>query len=109
MNKNLVKFFKKLMASSLIRKYDVIIVILMLRQLKSGKSSCFFVFGWIKLKLGLRGNFRLLISNLNSKMQYQFEMLRKMPLFFSSIMIFSPALPHKLVTMATINDLSSIF
>ena len=28
---------------------------------------CFFVFGWIKLKFGVRGNFRLLISNLNSK------------------------------------------
>ena len=27
---------------------------------------CFFVFGWNKLQFGLRGNFRLLISNLNS-------------------------------------------
>ena len=26
---------------------------------------CFFVFGWIKLKFGVKGNFRLLISNLN--------------------------------------------
>ena len=34
---------------------------------------CFFVFGWIKLEFGVRGNFRLLISNLKSKMQYQFE------------------------------------
>ena len=48
---------------------------------------CFFVFGWIKLKFGVRGNFGFLISNLNSKTQYQFEILRKMPLFFSSIMI----------------------
>ena len=28
---------------------------------------CFFVFGWIKLEFGVKGNFRLLISNLNSK------------------------------------------
>ena len=27
---------------------------------------CFFVFGWIKLKFGVRGNFGLLISNRNS-------------------------------------------
>ena len=38
---------------------------------------CFFVFGWIKLKFGVRGNFRLLISNLSSETQYQFEILRK--------------------------------
>ena len=38
---------------------------------------CFFVFGWIKLKFGVMGNFRLLLSNLNSKTQYQFEILRK--------------------------------
>ena len=38
---------------------------------------CLFVFGWIKLKFGVRGNFWLLISNLNSKMQHQFEILRK--------------------------------
>ena len=31
------------------------------------------------------------------------------PLFFSSIMIFSGVLSHELVTMAIINDLSSIF
>ena len=38
-------------------------------------SYCFFVFEWIKLEIGVRGNFRLLISNLNSKTQYQFEIL----------------------------------
>ena len=38
---------------------------------------CFFVFVWIKLEFGVRGNFRFLISNLNSKTQYQFEILRK--------------------------------
>ena len=38
---------------------------------------CFFVFERIKLQVGLRGNFRLLISNLNSKTQYEFEILRK--------------------------------
>ena len=56
------------------------IVILMSRQLKKWKagfivSQC--VFGWIKLKFGVRANFSLLISNLNSKMQYKFEILRK--------------------------------
>ena len=34
---NLVKFKQKLMTSSLIRKYDVIIVILMSRQLRTWK------------------------------------------------------------------------
>ena len=38
---------------------------------------CFFVFGWIELNFGVRGNLRLLISNLNSKTQYHFEILRK--------------------------------
>ena len=73
MGRNRVKI-KKLMTSSLISKYDVMIVILMLRQLNEWKVfivSLFF-FGWIKLKFGVRGNFRLLISNLNSKTQYQF-------------------------------------
>ena len=37
MGRNLVKFKKKLMMSSLIQKYDVIIVILMSRQLKKWK------------------------------------------------------------------------
>ena len=37
MGRNLVKFLKILMTSSLIRKYDVIIVILMRRQLKKRK------------------------------------------------------------------------
>ena len=37
MGRNLVKFLKILMTSSLIRKYDVIIVILMSRQLKKWK------------------------------------------------------------------------
>ena len=55
MGRNIVKFKKKLMMSSVIRKYDVIIVILMSRNLRSGKH-CFFVFGWIKLKFGVKGN-----------------------------------------------------
>ena len=37
MDRNLVKFKKILMTSSLIRKYDVIIVILMLPQLRKWK------------------------------------------------------------------------
>ena len=78
MDRNLVKFKNILTTSSLIRKYDVIIVILMSRQLRKWKVfTVFFVFGWIKLKFGVRGNFTLLISNLNAKTQYQFEILRK--------------------------------
>ena len=46
-------------------------------NLGSGKSSLFLCFGLIKLNFGARCNFRLLISNLKSKMQYQFAMLRK--------------------------------
>ena len=39
-----MKFKKMLMVLSLIRKYDVIIVSLMSRQQKKGKSSLFFLF-----------------------------------------------------------------
>ena len=46
-------------------------------NLGSGKSSLFFVSGWIKLKFCVKSNFWLLISNRNSKTQYQFEILRK--------------------------------
>ena len=95
------------MASFLIRKYDVIIVILMLGQLTVWKVFIvFFVFEWIELKFCVRGNFGLLISNLNSKTQYQFEILRQMPLFFFLITIFSPALPQEFAIVATMNDLS---
>ena len=41
----------------------------------------FFAFRWIKLKFGVIGNSGLLISNLNSKMQYQFKILRKCHFF----------------------------
>ena len=45
--------------------YDVIIIILMLRQLKKMEGlHYFFVFGSIKVKFGVKGNFGLLISNL---------------------------------------------
>ena len=37
MGRNLVKFLKVLMTSSIIRKYDVIIVILICRQLRKRK------------------------------------------------------------------------
>ena len=73
MGRNIVKLKKNfLMESSLIRKYDFIIFILMSRQLKKWKVfivSLFF--GWIKLKFGVRGNSGLLISNLNSKLSYE--------------------------------------
>ena len=66
MGTNLVKFKKILMTSSVIRKYDIIIVILMSQQPKKWKVCIvFFVFRWIKLKYGSRTNFRLQISNLN--------------------------------------------
>ena len=76
MGRNLVKFQKILMMSSFNSKvchshFDVATT----SHVKS--LYCFFVFGWIKLKFGVRGNFRLLISNRNSKMPYQFEILRK--------------------------------
>ena len=73
MSRNLVKL-KKLVTSSLIQKYEVMIFILMSWQLKKRKALIVPLF---KLKFGVRGNFRLLISNLNSKMQYQFEIVRK--------------------------------
>ena len=62
MGRNLVKLKKNLMKSSLIRTYDVIIVILMSRQLRKWKV---FIVGWIKLKFVVRGNFRLLTLYLN--------------------------------------------
>ena len=56
MGRNLVKL-KEMMMSSLIRNYDVIIVILMSQQLRKGESlHGFFVFGWIKLQFGVRAS-----------------------------------------------------
>ena len=69
----------------------------------------FFVFGCIKLKFSARTNFGLLTSNLNLKMEHQYKILTKTPVFFSLIMIFSPSVPHELLTMAKMNDLLSIF
>ena len=85
MGRNL-EFKKDWTMSSLIRKYDVT-VILMTTKVKS--FHCFFVFGWVKLKFGVSGNIRLLISNINSK---TVRNLKKMPLFFE-IMMFRTALP----------------
>ena len=73
MGRNHVKFKKELMTSSLIRRYDLIIVILMSQQLRKWKRLIVSLFlDGIKLKFGVRGNFRLLISNLHSKTQYLF-------------------------------------
>ena len=47
------------------------------RGVELESRHCFIVFGWIKLKFGVKGNFRFLIPNLHSKTQYQFEILRK--------------------------------
>ena len=69
-----ILFNKKMMMSSLIcdnHQFDVMTT----REVES--PYFFFIFGWIKLEFGVRGDFRLLISNLNSKRQYQFEILRK--------------------------------
>ena len=76
MGRNLVKL-KKLKTSSLIPKYDVIIVILMCNNWGSRKSSLFLCFWMGQLKFGVRGNFRLLISSLNSKTEYLFAILWK--------------------------------
>ena len=44
---------------------------------KVGSLHCFLVFEWIKLKFSVRGYFWLLISNLSSKTQYWFKVLKK--------------------------------
>ena len=57
------------MVSSLISKYDVLIVILMPPQLKKVEGlHCFFVFGWIKLKFGVKGNLGLSFQILAQKL-----------------------------------------
>ena len=73
------------MTSSLISKYDIIIIILMSQPTKEGKNiHCFIIFEWINLRFGVEANnVNLRISNLKSKVQYQFEILREMPRFFS--------------------------
>ena len=70
---------KKVM-SSLILKYDVVIVILTSQQLRKWKVFIFIVFGWIKPKFGLRGDFRLPISNLKNAVSVRNH--KKVPLFF---------------------------
>ena len=66
------------MTSSVILKYDVINRHFDVATTKEVESlHCFLVFGWITLKFGVRGNFKLLISNRNSKTQYQFEIVKK--------------------------------
>ena len=69
---------------------------------------CFFAFKWIELKFSVRLNFRFMISNLNSK-AVLLRNFKKMTVFFSKIMSFSPALPNELAAIATINYLSSVF
>ena len=57
------------------RHFDVVTTV------ETESLNCFFVFGWIKLNFGVRGKFRLLISNFNSKTQCQFAILRKCHFF----------------------------
>ena len=103
MGKNLVKCkkiqWRHLQFESMM-SYNCHVVVVTFNNVES--LHCLFVFESTELKFGVRGNFGLLISNFNSKTQYQFEILRKMPLFFFSTMIFSPALSQEFVTMGTI-------
>ena len=65
--------------------------------------NCFFlVFGWIKLKVGVWGNFRLLILNVNLEMHYQFEILRKCHFSSSRSWFLAQHSTHELV-----NDVQS--
>ena len=69
MGRNLVKFFKKfddVISNSKVWRHHRHFDFATTKEVES--LHCFFVFGWIKLKFGVRGNCRLLISNLNSKM-----------------------------------------
>ena len=49
----------------------------------------------VKLEFDVTSNFRLLIPSFSSETQNQPTILRKMPLYISLIMIFSPALIMK--------------
>ena len=78
MGRNLVKFKNKndgVNSDSNVRRHNRHFDVVTTKTVES--VHCFFVFGWIKLTFGLRGNVRLLISNLNSKTQYQFEIFKK--------------------------------
>ena len=78
MGRNLLKFrkhFDDVLSNSDVLRYYQHIDVATTEELES--LHCFFVCGWINLKFGVRGHFRPLISNLNSKTQYQFEIARK--------------------------------
>ena len=51
--------------------------------------------GGVKLEFDVKSNFGILIPSLSSKTQNQPKILRRMPLYISLIMIFSPALIMK--------------
>ena len=77
MGRNLVKFKKEIddvISNSKVWSHNRHFDVLTTRKVES--LHRFFVFGWIKLKFSVRGKFRLPISNLNSKTQYQFEIVR---------------------------------
>ena len=78
MGRNLVKFeknFHDVISNSKVWRHNRHFDFATTKEVES--LHCFFVFGWIKLKFGVVGTFVLLISNLNSKAQYQFAILRK--------------------------------
>ena len=77
MSGDLFKLVKNLMTSLSFQCYDVI-VILKCRDSQKVEGSCSsFVFLWIKLNIGVGGNFGPLISNLSSKTSYEYKFLGK--------------------------------
>ena len=82
MGGNLVKFLKindDVVSNSRVLRHNCHFDVATAKEVES--FHCFFGFGWIKLKFVVKSNFRLLISNLNSKTQYQFEISRKCHFF----------------------------
>ena len=77
MGRNLVKFKKEIddvISNSKVWSHNRCFDVLTTREVES--LHRFFVFGRIKLTFSVSGNFKLPISNLNSKTRYQFEILR---------------------------------
>ena len=77
MDRNLVKIknFDDVISDAKVLHYNCHFYVTTTKEVES--IHCFFVFGLIELKFGVRGKFWLLIPNLNSKTQYQSEIVRK--------------------------------
>ena len=65
MGRNPVIFEAKLIIPSLVRKCNVIVIVVLMTT-ETESLHCFFVCGCIKLNFGVRGKFRLLISSISS-------------------------------------------